>query len=1142
MKFSTLVDLLCYQSLDQPSEKIYTFLQDGETEAGNLSYQELELQARAIAAYLQSINATGERVLLLYPPGLEFIAGFFGCLYAKAIAIPAYLPQPNQSLSKLQAIAIDAQATLALTTTSLLVYLKGRFAENPELAKMHLLATNNIPSNQGADWQKPTLSSDTLAFLQYTSGSTGTPKGVMITHENVMHNLAMSHRSCEITPDARTVTWLPFGHNAGLVSGILQPLYSNFPVTIMSPLDFLQKPLRWLMAISHYKATQSLAPNFAYDLACLQTTPQQRAMLDLSNWELAISAAEPVRAETIERFITTFEPYGFRPEAFNPAYGIAENVLLITVGLKTKPLTINKIDKSALEQNRIVVADNESGSTQKIVSCGRTWLDQKIAIVNPESLTQCPADQVGEIWVSSPSVAQGYWNQPEATKETFLAYLADTGVSEALATLGASGPFLRTGDLGFLLNGELFITGRLKDLIIVRGRNHYPQDIEQTVGKSNPALVLNCGAAFSVEIESEERLVIVQEVEKTYLEKLNVDEVVTAIRQAVSQQHELQVYAVLLLNTGSIPKTSNGKIQRHACRSGFLDDSLEQVGKWSIISDKAMPLQHLNTEVKSRLPELQTNQQLETDLSNSNSDLTQSVIIQQKIYSQEAIQAWLISKVSEQLQILPEEIDICKPLSNYGLSSMTAVNLSGQIQEWVGCPLSSTLLSDYPTIETLAQQLVAKVRSSENPLSFSLNIKELGGQNNSANLDEILPENYRFNLWTEYLDLQKRLEQFQNIGNPFFQIHEGVARDTTRIDGRELINYASYNYLGMSGHPVVSEAAKVAIDHYGTSVSASRLASGEKPLHRELEREIADFLGTEDCITYIGGHTTNETTIGHLFSKDDLILHDSLSHNSILQGCSLSTATVLAFAHNDWQILESILRQLRHRYRRVLIVTEGIYSADGDIAPLPELIEVKKRYKAFLMVDEAHSIGVLGKYGRGIGEYFGVNPTDIDLYMGTLSKSFASCGGYIAGCKELIEYLKYTAPGFVFSVGMSPPNAAAALAAIQVLKAEPGRVAILHERAKLFLNLAQEQGLNTGTSKDAPIVPIIIGDSLISIKLSQALMARGINVQPMIYPSVPHNAARLRFFITCAHTEEQICLTVNTLVEELTKLQGTSKE
>lgn len=412
--------------------------------------------------------------------------------------------------------------------------------------------------------------------------------------------------------------------------------------------------------------------------------------------------------------------------------------------------------------------------------------------------------------------------------------------------------------------------------------------------------------------------------------------------------------------------------------------------------------------------------------------------------------------------------------------------------------------------------------------------------NLTTEIDNLLPEYYKFNLFPEVMKVQQQRQEMKQNGliNPYFTLYKGINNNTTIIDNQKFINYCSYNYLGMSGDLAVSQAAKEAIDVYGTSVSASRVVSGEIPLHRKLEKEIADLIGTEDCIVYVGGHATNVTTIGHLFGQDDLILHDALIHNSALEGCKLSGARRLSFPHNDWQTLDEILHNQRHNYKRVLIIIEGIYSMDGDIADLPKFIEIKKRHKVFLMVDEAHSIGVLGKHGYGVREYFGVDPTNIDLWMGTLSKSFASCGGYVAGSKVLVEYLKYTAPGFVYSVGISPSNAAAALAAIRLLKAEPERVKRLHERAKLFLELAYEKGLNTGTSCNTPIIPLILGNSLHSIQLSQELFKNGINVRPIIYPAVPDKAARLRFFISSTHTEEQIRFTVNATANALMKLQS----
>ena len=376
-----------------------------------------------------------------------------------------------------------------------------------------------------------------------------------------------------------------------------------------------------------------------------------------------------------------------------------------------------------------------------------------------------------------------------------------------------------------------------------------------------------------------------------------------------------------------------------------------------------------------------------------------------------------------------------------------------------------------------------------------------------------------------------------NIENPFFKTHDSVASNTTLIDGKEYINYSSYNYLGLCGHPRVSQRAKEAIDHYGTSSSASRPVSGERPIHRELERELARLHKTDDAIVLVSGHATNVTTIGCLFGKNDLILHDSLAHNSILQGAILSGAKRLSFPHNDWEALDRILQESRMNYQRVLIVIEGMYSMDGDIPDLPKFVEVKKKHKVFLMIDEAHSLGVLGKHGFGIKEHFGIDGSEIDISMGTMSKTLSACGGYIAGKYALIEILKFTAPGFVYSVGIAPPVAGAALGALEVMKSEPERTARLQQLGKLFFNLAKEQDLDTGTCQGFAIVPIITGSSILSVKLSNRLFELGINVQPIIYPAVEERSARLRFFLNSNHTEEQIHTTIEAVKKEFAKLK-----
>jgi len=367
------------------------------------------------------------------------------------------------------------------------------------------------------------------------------------------------------------------------------------------------------------------------------------------------------------------------------------------------------------------------------------------------------------------------------------------------------------------------------------------------------------------------------------------------------------------------------------------------------------------------------------------------------------------------------------------------------------------------------------------------------------------------------------------LANPFFKAHDGVAGATTQIEGRSYINFSSYNYLGLAGHPRVNKAAVAAIERYGTSASASRLVAGERPIQRELEKALADFYEVEDCVVFVSGHATNVTTIGYLFGPKDLVLHDSLIHNSVLEGIKLSGAARRSFPHNDPAALDSILSEIRGLYERVLIVVEGLYSMDGDIADLPRLIGIKQRHKAFLMVDEAHSLGVLGDSGHGVREHYGIAGKAVDIWMGTLSKALAGCGGFIAGERALVEHLKYAAPGFVYSVGLAPPLAAASLEALRIMIEEPERSRRLHERASYACQQAKERGVNTGLSQGYAVIPAIIGSSLKAAKISNALFERGINLQPIIYPAVDERAARLRFFISAMHTEQQIDSTIEML-------------
>jgi 8-amino-7-oxononanoate synthase len=1101
---ANLVDVLHHWAATTPDAPAFRFT-DGETEQQCWTYAELHRKACAIAVRLQQLGMPGERALLLYGPGLDYVAGFFGCLYAGMVAIPAYPPRKNRNTARIQAISDDAQAKVALTVSEVADRTEDLLDDTPRLRELTWLATDTLDDGIAQQYQQPKLSGDQLAVLQYTSGSTGTPKGVMLTHANIMANLRMIEYGFQPTADASGVFWLPTYHDMGLVGGVLLPIYIGRPSLLMSPVSFLQRPIRWLEAISKYKATISGGPNFAYDLCVEKVTDEQMQGLDLSRWEVAFNGAEPVRAETLENFARKFAKVGFRYEAFYPCYGMAETTLIVSGGKKLQPPVLRSFDGASLDQGSVVHVDPGQNGARTLASCGRVIPDGEVRIVDPETRLELPPEGIGEIWVKSSSVGQGYLNKPEVTAEIFQARLADNP---------KRGQFLRTGDLGFLRDNELYVTGRLKDMIIVRGVNRYPQDIEATVEKASGRLRATASAAFGVEYEGRERLVVVSEVIRGSNEAW--DDVIKAIRRDVTAEHELPPDAVFLVRHGSIPKTSSGKIQRHACRENFLSDSLYTIAKWAVWEEEKQPAAsppYARHKPAEGTPAPQ-------DLGDIHPEVAQIVLDQVRAVARER---------AKQLDL---DTNIAFDL---GLDSLERMQIASALEEIFGGRFPEAVLQEIYTCREVAQAIQQhmgaepKVRRDVAPLGSS-----------KKTVEEIPAEYYTFARMPEYQKLKATMHLLESTGvaNPFFTPHEGATRNIAIINGREYVSFATYNYLGMSGDPQVTEKAKQALDQYGTSSSGSRLVSGERLIHRQLETGVSKFLGVEDAITYVAGHGTNETTIGHLFGPGDLILHDALSHNSIIQGAILSGARRRPFPHNDWKALDDVLSEVRHEYRRVVAIIEGVYSMDGDYPDLPRFVEIKKKHKAFLYIDEAHSTGTMGKTGRGLFEHYGVDVREIDLLMGTLSKAFGGCGGYIAGCKEVVEYLKYTAPGFVFSCGLPPANAAASLASLELLQREPERVAKLQANSKLFLDLAKAAGLNTGLSNNTPVVPIIIGNSEHALRLSRQMFDRGINVQPILYPAVEEKAARLRFFITCIHTAEQIERTVAILAEEIARIDS----
>ncbi len=658
-----LVSLLKRRSDFQKDQVLYRFVQDDDGSVLELTARGLEERAMAVALQLKECAGKGDRALLMYNSGFEFVVAFFGCLYAQVIAVPVYPPKRNQKINRLQSIITDADVKVVLATGKIQ---KQVLAGNDErLIQSTWIDTEGLSQEvERESFEYPSIKMEDVMFLQYTSGSTGSPKGVAVTHNNIMANESVIYEAWEMEKGSHYVSWLPYFHDMGLIGAIVQSLYANMPLTLMNPAYFLRKPVRWLKAISDNKATVSGGPNFAYDLCVDNIKDEDLEGIDLSSWRCAYNGAEPVSARTLRRFAERFAKYGFKNEALYPGYGMAEATLLISGNLNEDGPKWLTVDKKAFQEGKVVEQES-SEETMEVVSCGRIWQNHQARIVNPDTLKLCAKDEIGELWFQGGSVAIGYWENPEKTKETFDAYIKDTG----------EGPFLRTGDLAFIRDEEIYITGRLKDLLVIRGRNYYPQDLEFACSQSHESLVANSTAAFSVDTEAGEQLVIVQEVTRTAIRSVNAEEVFEAIVSNISAEYELSVYDIVLLIPGRILKTSSGKIQRQGNKKAYLSGEFEPIAQWR---NEATTPESADPEESAEIAALDEDQ----------------------------LHDWMKTKIGELVNTPAHRIQVHKEFNAFGMDSMAAIQLSNDLSTLLNRDVPPNLVYDYPSIAQLSAHLL----------------------------------------------------------------------------------------------------------------------------------------------------------------------------------------------------------------------------------------------------------------------------------------------------------------------------------------------------------------------------------------------------------------------------------------------------
>lgn len=660
---TNIVDVIRYWVTVRADAEVLRFYPLGEGEFSSHSFAEFNTRCEAIASQLQAYR--GQRAILLFNSGIEFLEALFACFYAGVIAVPAYPPRRNHNLGRLQTLVDDCEPSLFLSTEQVITQAKPLCEEafSQDVNSLPWIETDSLDNKLASDYKSFSPNEGDLAFLQYTSGSTGSPKGVMVSHKNLMCNIRMSEKAFAIPATSRCVSWLPLFHDMGLIGAVMTPLYWGAGAVLMPPAAFLQKPLRWLKLLDEYGKLSPVgcpAPNFAYQLCVDQISDEDAAKLDLSNYIFALNGAEPIRSSTIDAFCAKFKKSGFNRTAFVPSFGMAETTLISTCHQHGE-MVIKNISADRLKENQFV---EDVNSSMQMVSSGTNCDGQTLRIVDPDSLQVLDDNHVGELWLAGDHIAQGYWDNITLNQEIFQAVTADN-----------QGPFMRTGDLACRSEGEIFITGRLKDLLIIRGRNHYPQDIELTASTAAEGLHLDNAAAFTIDENGEDKLIILQEVLRSHRSSLDIEATAKIMRNAIAREHGLEASAIIFIRFASIPKTSSGKIQHYVCKQQYINDELKVMAQWH--TEK-------NSLATPKIPQKPLNETTAQEL-------------------EQWIRHWLAAKAKLDV----EEIPLTDAIDGLGLDSIDLVQLTAELENWLGHPIDNMLVWEQPHIQALAEKVLA---------------------------------------------------------------------------------------------------------------------------------------------------------------------------------------------------------------------------------------------------------------------------------------------------------------------------------------------------------------------------------------------------------------------------------------------------